>query len=166
MRWLLAAVVLLEVGAARAQDFDAGMRAYWLHDRAEAIKIWRPLADAGNAEAQFMIGQAAYETYDYALAFQEWMPLAELGNPRAQHGLGYMYYFGEGVPEDYVIAHMWFNIACAVSMNSALKSQSGSYWGCSERDSVGIKLSASDITEAQRLARICMMNNYSDCDGG
>jgi uncharacterized protein len=163
MRGLFAALVVLEVGSARAQDFDAGMTAYLLGDKADAINYWRPLADAGSAEAKFMIGQAAYESFNFALALKAWMPLAKLGNPRAQNGLGYMYYFGEGVPQDYVMSHMWFNIACSVSKNSALKSENGSHWGCSGRDAVRIELSPSDIIEAQRLARLCMQNNYSDC---
>ena len=39
--------------------------------------------------------------------------LAEQGVAEAQYNLGLMYYKGEGVIQDYVYAHMWWNIATA-----------------------------------------------------
>jgi hypothetical protein len=36
---------------------------------------------------------------------------ADQGNAEAQYSLGYMYASGQGVPQDYVLAHMWFNLA-------------------------------------------------------
>ena len=40
---------------------------------------------------------------------------AEQGFASAQYNLGLMYANGEGVPQDYVAAHMWFNLAGAQS---------------------------------------------------
>jgi hypothetical protein len=52
---------------------------------------------------------------------------------------------GHGVPQDYVRAHMWFNIAAAsdVSVRDAVK------W----RDLVATRMTPAQIAEAQRLAR-------------
>jgi len=51
----LAAVLALLPLAALGQDFDAGVAAYQRGDYAVALKEWRPLADHGNAHAQFSL---------------------------------------------------------------------------------------------------------------
>ena len=53
----------------------------------------------------------AYELGDYATALREWRPLAKQGNASAQFLLGYMYYNGYGVPQDYSTAHKWYSLA-------------------------------------------------------
>ena len=50
---------------------------------------------------------------------------------------------GRGVPEDYVLAHMWFNLAAAQSEELAV----------SGRDIVARRMTPAQIAEAQRLAR-------------
>jgi TPR repeat protein len=65
------------------------------------------------AWADFQDGWNAYERGDYATALQEWQPLADQGDASAQNNLGFMYYKGTGVPQDYVLAHMWWNLAAA-----------------------------------------------------
>src|SRR3989304_3508082 len=62
---------------------------------------------------QMKDADAAYLRGDYATAFDLLKPLAEQGNPLAQHNLGAMYERGEGVPQDYVMAHMWYNLAAS-----------------------------------------------------
>jgi hypothetical protein len=54
-----------------------------------------------------------------------------------------MYVDGHGVPQDYVQAHMWFNLAGASGVAKALKN----------RDTVAAKMTPAQIAEAQRLAR-------------
>ena len=56
--------------------------------------------------ADFQKGIDAYMRGDYATALKEMTPLAEQGNARAQHNLGWMYGNGEGVPQDFVRAHI------------------------------------------------------------
>jgi TPR repeat protein len=36
---------------------------------------------------------------------------AEQGDTDSQSNLGFIYYNGRGVPWDYVLAHLWFNLA-------------------------------------------------------
>jgi uncharacterized protein len=57
-----------------------------------------------------------------------------------------MYFKGEGVLQDYVLAHMWFNLAAAAG--DAL-----SVDAATNRDFVTEKMTPAQIEEAQRLAR-------------
>lgn len=55
-----------------------------------------------------------------------------------------MYEYGEGVPQDYVQAHMWYNLAAAASGDAKYDKS---------RDSLAEKMTSPQIVEAQRLAR-------------
>ena len=56
-------------------------------------------------------GQAAYEVGDFAKALRLCKPAAEQGNARAEYTLGLMYYFGRGVPQNYLEAAKWYRRA-------------------------------------------------------
>jgi TPR repeat protein len=60
---------------------------------------------------------------------------------------------GHGVPQDYVYAHMWFNIAASSGHEKASKN----------RDIVAKRMTPSQIQEAQTLARECVAKNYKGC---
>ena len=64
-------------------------------------------------------GLFAYERGDYETAFQEFKPLAEKEDAVAQYGLGLMYYYGEGVPQDYILASKWYKQAAAQELEQA-----------------------------------------------
>ena len=66
---------------------------------------------------------------------------AEEGNVFAQHALGVLYVKGEGVPQDYVQAHMWFSLSAA---------QGG---GTNNQDIIAARMTPPQIAEAQKLAR-------------
>jgi len=52
----------------------------------------------------------------------KWYRLAaEQGDQLGQCSLGEMYYEGRGVPQDYVIAHMWVNLAASQGVENAVK---------------------------------------------
>ena len=57
--------------------------------------------------------KSAYGRGDYALAAQLFRSRAEQGDARAQNNLGGMYTQGRGVLQDFIRAHMWFNVAAA-----------------------------------------------------
>jgi len=61
--------------------------------------------------ADLQKGFDAYKEGDYPTALREWRPLAEQGDANAQSNLGVMYEKGQGVPQDYVRAHMWHNLS-------------------------------------------------------
>ncbi|MFN3725802.1 MAG: SPOR domain-containing protein [Allosphingosinicella sp.] len=58
--WFLAATALLALTGAEtaAADVPAGIAAWQAGDYARAVAEWRPLAEAGDADAQFNLGQA------------------------------------------------------------------------------------------------------------
>jgi len=84
---------------------------------------------------------------------REWALLAEQGDADAQINMGLVYYNGAGVPQDYVYAHMWWNIAAS----------NGNENGGELRDLVAKEMTSSQIQEAQRLARECVRKNYKGC---
>jgi TPR repeat protein len=45
-------------------------------------------------------GLVVYNRGDYVTAVREWWPLAKQGDARAQSALGFMYEYGQGVPQD------------------------------------------------------------------
>lgn len=58
-KYLVAAALIGLLSApAPAQSVKAGIEAWQRADYAGAVAIWRPLADAGDADAQFNLGQA------------------------------------------------------------------------------------------------------------
>src|SRR5690348_16624194 len=58
-KYLVAAILVAIVAApAPAQSVKAGIEAWQRADYAAAVAIWRPLASAGDADAQFNLGQA------------------------------------------------------------------------------------------------------------
>ena len=99
-------------------------------------------------------GYAAYEAGDYAEAVKWYRKAAEQGYAGAQSALGVMYYNGEGVLQDTIAAHMWFNIAAIKGNKNAVKN----------RDIAAGKLSSSGVEEAQKRAKRCMSSGYKDCD--
>jgi hypothetical protein len=98
-------------------------------------------------------GLTAYNQGDYATAIKEWRPLAEQGNASAQSNLGAMYVIGQGVLQNNIYAHMWFNIAAS----------SGNSKAAENRTIVGEYMTSADISKAQELARQCVNKNYKDC---
>ena len=96
-------------------DLDAGKSAYESGDYATALREFKPLAEQGDADAQFNLGFM----YDKGLgvpqddqeALKWYRKAAEQGNAFAQFNLGVMYYQGRGVPQDYQEALKWYQKA-------------------------------------------------------
>ena len=68
---------------------------------------------------------------------------AEQGDSVAQFNLGLMYIQTKGVIQDFVMAHMYFNIAAVSGYKDAIKN----------RGLVEVLMTPSQIAEAQKLAR-------------
>src|ERR1700759_2682342 len=60
-----------------------------------------------------------YTRGDYQIALRLLRPLAERGSGIAMQFMGRIYSFGQGVPQDYVTAHMWLNLAAAEGNQNA-----------------------------------------------
>lgn len=158
--WKLAAFVafvLAPLGTA-AQDFDGAVKAYDAGDYVKALREWLPLAEAGNAEAQYNVG-VMYAVgrgvvRDDAEAVRWYRLAAEQGNTTGQFLLGGMYDRGEGVVQDDVTAHMWYNIVGA----------SGNLAARMYRDRVRARMSPADVSIATQRAKVCVASGYKDCD--
>jgi TPR repeat protein len=74
------------------------------------LLLFSTAALAGPVE-DLAVGAAAYERGDFAEAAIWFRKSANAGNATAQDSLGVMHVNGEGVPQDYVRAYAWFNIA-------------------------------------------------------
>ena len=89
-------------------DFDKGLAAAQKGDFATALREWTPLAEQGNADAQYNLGlmykKGEGVTQDYKIALKWYKLSAEQGNADAQSNLGVMYERGRGVLQDYKTA--------------------------------------------------------------
>ncbi|MCG3774582.1 MAG: Secretory immunoglobulin A-binding protein EsiB [Nitrospira sp.] len=96
-------------------DFQAGMDASTSGDYATALHEWRPLAEQGNALAQYNLGvlyrKGRGVPQDDVLARQWYAKAAAQGLAKAQFSLGTLYFNGEGTPKDYQQALRWFRLA-------------------------------------------------------
>jgi len=119
---IAATVVIAVCSSANAQSLEDRMRraagAYEQKDFSLAISLWRPLADAGNAEAQTLLGAMYWQgegvPRDPREAARLYLLAAEQGYARAQYDIGFMYGFGEGIPpHDDVQAYKWISLAIA-----------------------------------------------------
>jgi len=95
--------------------FEDGLAAYQRGDYTTALRLLRPLADKGDAKAQFSLG-VMYDkgqgvTQDYTEALNWYHRAAEQGDAKAQFNLGAMYENGQGVPPDHTQAVKWFRKA-------------------------------------------------------
>ncbi|MEJ2374554.1 MAG: tetratricopeptide repeat protein [Pseudolabrys sp.] len=138
LRAILAASLLLMtiVGAVAAGTYKDALAAYNNRDYATALPLFRSLARAGDARAQYKLGvmylmgqgvkrneaealkwlrksneeKKAFEAYnrgDYATALRLYRPLANRGEPTAQYVMGLMYANDQGVPQSYAAAMNW-----------------------------------------------------------
>ncbi len=86
-------------------DFEADMEAYKGGDYTTALREWRPLAEQGDANAQFNLGMLYTKGLcvprDYGQARQWFEKAAAQGLASAHFYLGVLYTKGEGVLLDY-----------------------------------------------------------------
>ena len=109
-------------------------------------------AQKGDADAQFELGKN-YQAgriglpQDFVQARHWYREAADQGDPFAEASLGILYHFGKGVAQDYFEAYKLYERA-------ALHLTGGDRESVVElRDRAGRMLTASQIAEAQRLAR-------------
>jgi TPR repeat protein len=186
-RMLRAALIALAL-AFSAAPVSAGVpddafAAYDRGDYAEAMRLWRPLAEQGDTSAQYFLGVMYYKgqgvPQDYVEAAKWYRKAAEQGDTGAQYILSGMYYEGQGVPQDVAEAVKWSRMAAEQGYDSAqsilgamyatgegvpqddveahmwfnLAAAQGNENGKKNRDIVAKRMTSEQIAEAQRLAR-------------
>ncbi len=115
---LLTAMLLIASSAYAAGTLEDADKAYRNGNEAEYIKILKPLALNGNAQAQFELGDAigcgAYGLVkDSVEAARLFRLAAEKGHTKAQFYLGDIYKEGRGVVQDFAEAAKWYKLAAA-----------------------------------------------------
>ena len=134
-------------GAAVAGPLEDAEAAWSRHDYATAFRLFRSLAEQGDATAQEHLG-VMYENglgvpEDYAEAVHWFRRAADQGLKTAQWFLGTMYQTGYGVQQDYVQAHMWYNLSAARGWGEAAVA----------RTILERAMTPAQVAEAQKLAR-------------
>lgn len=84
------------------------------------------LAQVASAETTDEVVRAI-DAGQFAQAAQWLKPLASEGDPAAQYRLGVLYYHGQGVPEDEVMAVFWWKKAAAHGHAEAMFQLAGAY---------------------------------------
>jgi len=107
----------------RAQDLQAGIRAYNLGDYATALKQWLPLAEKGDRRAQHKLGliyaQGLGVPKDHAKATEWFRKAARAGHVLAAYNLGFRHLRGEGTPRNAKTAAAWFRRAAGAGLSQA-----------------------------------------------
>lgn len=160
MRLLLitatAVCLSLGVGQAEAQDWARGVAAFNSEDYETAFVELLPLAQQGDADAQWRVGfmylQGNGVERDGSEALK-WFQMSAPSNVVVQQILGGIYQSGEVGPHDYVLSLMWYSIA---SING---------WSPAEgqRDAIATKMNPEEIKTAQAMANTCMTSGYKEC---
>ena len=98
---------------------------------------------APPAWADYVAGQQAWKAGRFAEALSEWEAAAADGDGRAMMSLGHVYRRGVGAPQDYILAHVWFNLAAS----------QGDAQAAAERDALAKEMSVEEQAEARKLWR-------------
>ena len=164
-------------------DFKAGEKAYQSGNYAAALREWQPLAEQGQAFAQYQLGllyaNGQGVTKDDAKAWQWYEKAAVQGHADAQVNLGILYDYGRGVPQDFKKAVYWYRLSANQGNDLAqrrlgqmyergdevpqdyvkaymwysLGSANGVEAGIRLRNALAKKMDPDQIAEAQKLVR-------------
>ncbi|HEY6072038.1 MAG TPA: tetratricopeptide repeat protein [Anaerolineales bacterium] len=157
MRRLAPVVVLITVFllmgvSGCTKTIDDARSAYNKGDYQTAYRIFKSLAERGDAGAQFslgnmhMMGQGVPK--DNAEALKWYRKAADQDHTGAQLNLGFIYLMDQVIPRDYVLAYMWLNIAASNSSDAKERNAAAN-----TRDRIVSKMTPDQIAEAQRLAK-------------
>jgi TPR repeat protein len=181
-------------GVVSAGPLEDGEAAFSRGDYATAQRLWRVLAEQGDAKAQLRLG-SMYESgkgvvQNYVEAAR-WLRLAaEQGNADAQSNLGAMYEKGRGVTQDYKEAVRLYRLAAPQGSKEAQQNLAAMYFfgmgitqdyvralmwnevaaaqkfgdAISSHDIFSGPMTTQQIAEAQVMARKCETSNYQQCD--
>lgn len=142
---LVALAAAAPPGAARAQDFGAGLDAFNAGDYVAAFANWWPLAKRGDAKSQASVGFLYYSgkgvRRDDDQSLRWFRSAADAGQPTAQFFLGLHYYYGRGVRRDLARAYSWCDIAMSNGYTESLF--------C--RDAVALEMSAEEMHRSTQL---------------
>lgn len=121
---LLALGMMGAVSGGPSEDLDAANAAYGKGDYAAALSLLRPLAERGDAGAQYSLGimyrNGKGVPQGLGDAIKWYRRAADQGNPFAQYNLGVMYDEGRGVAQSDTEAMAWYRKAANLGDARAL----------------------------------------------
>jgi uncharacterized protein len=82
------------------------------------------------------------------------MEAAKQGDKHAQKSVGMLFGLGRGVPQDFVRAFVWLNVAAA----------NGDRDAAAYRDGLADDMTKSDISKAQKITNECLRSDYHRCE--
>ena len=188
----LALSMLMSSGMVAADYYD-GLQAYNSGDFKTALAEWTPLAEQGNASAQYNLGVMYHKGQGVLKSDKtavKWFSLSgEQGHAAAQYNLSIMYNKGEGVLKNDKTATKWNALAAEngnveaqffaggrfeFGMGSLIDTKRAYMWysiaayngsddGLEYRDSIAKKMTPTQIDKAQDMSSRCLKSNYTDC---
>jgi TPR repeat protein len=125
----------------------------------EASKWYKLAADQNYPLAQYALGTMFFNgegflNKNYSAAAGWYKEAAANGSAKAQRALGLMYGRGQGVPQDFVRAYMWINLAAT----------DGATDKATDRNLIAAKMTPQQIAEAQKLAEECQARDFKNCN--
>ncbi len=119
-----ASLMLLTMpGAAVAGPYEDALAAWSRGEYANAYWLWRPLAEQGNADAQFYLGlmneSGQGVPRNDAEAIKWYLKAADQDLAVAQFNLATMYAKGRGVPQNEREAAKWYRLAADQGLGAA-----------------------------------------------
>jgi len=114
------------------QSLDEGVDAYRNGDYATTLENFEPLAEQGDASAQYNLGvmyaNGEGVPQNASTAVEWYRKAAEQGHASAQNNLGLMYANGEGVPQNASTSAEWYRKAAEQGDADAQFKLSASYY--------------------------------------
>jgi uncharacterized protein len=186
--------LLLGSTAAFAEPLADAKAAMNRGDYPAALKILRPAAERGDAEAQTNLGwmyeQGSGVTKDPNEAMKWYRLAAEHGSARAQYNLGVMYYEGRGAAASLPEALKWYRMAAANGDANAqynlgfmytngvgvsrdlsrghmwwdLASARGAAAAWANLDALSHVMSNEQLTRAHELEAKCVASHFKECE--
>jgi len=147
----------LMVAPVYAGALQDGVDAYKEEDFQTVLEKWQPLADRGDAKAQYNLGVMYYEGYgdanDYYAAAKWFWRASKRGNAKAQLKLGTMYYQGIGVDESKAKAAKLYRMS-AKGGNGKAQTLAGLVYG----EGIGVD---QDYEESLKWFRLAAEKGYA-----
>lgn len=138
--------------------YEDGMQAKARGDYAQAAALLRPVAQRGEARAQFelsLLYRAGQGVPANARESLRWLRLAAHGGyAPAQSNLGAAYVQGHGVPQDAQLAYVWLSAGAA----------QGSREAATNLEVVRRRMTPQQIGQAHALAQDCAQRQFAGCD--
>ena len=159
-------------GTAVAGPFEDALAAHKRGDFATALRLFRPLANQGNANAQFNLGlifeQGQGVPQDYVEAAKWYRLAADQGDAYAQTNLGFLYEKGQGVPQNYAEAAKLYRLAAEQGDAVAQRNLGAMYhfgWGVPKDYDEAVKWNCLAVDQGDAVAQRNLGEMYEKGEG-